>query len=570
MYNDLCLPVEIAGLTFKNPFYVSSGPTARTVNQLIAIEKAGWSAASLKLSIDPKPYINRYPRYAVFKQYDALAFTAEKRLTFDEGRQLMCDGKRETRELLLMANIAYAGEDGLEGWVRMAKGFEDAGADIIELNMCCPNMSFNVQATAGDAGASRQKSGASIGKDADIVAEVTAAVKKAVKIPVFVKLTPEGGEIGNVAKTAHLAGADAVSGTGNRLGMPPIDLERPESSAYHLQKEISMGCFSGGWLKPLAQRDTYEMRKICGPDVPILATGGIRTAGDALEMAMCGADMVGICTETLMSGYNFIGGVIRETKQWLDARGYGSFRDVRDRVVPSVKSAPELTIYQGYAECKNPLLIAPCKAACPQSLPIQAVLKYAADGDWNEAFKYAEGSALCADCAAPCQKACVKGRATSALSIRAIMLYLLEKAAESVPSVSLMSTPTQSLWPEPVLKPYSGSRNLQSLRPPSQPSVSRARDVLSSRHIDFAERVYKAPANDCDVAAEAARCLKCGCGAGCGVCAEICPEFAIRAGASGEIVIDASDCTACGMCMYQCPNNNVGMVNTTVGRNTNG
>ena len=419
MTDDLYLPVKIAGLTFKNPYYVSSGPTARTVRQLKAIEKAGWAAASLKLSIDPKPYINHNPRYAILKQYNALAFTAEKRLTFDEGMRLMSDAKREVREILLMANMAYAGDGGPAGWARMAMGFEGVGADAIELNLCCPNMSFNIEATTGgigvnpqcsgvntgnDAGADQQRSGASIGRDAGIVADITAAVKKAVKIPVFVKLTPEGGDIGNVAKAAFLAGADAVSGTGNRLGMPPINLEDPGAAAYHLQKEISLGCFCGGWLKPLAQRDTYEIRKACGPSVPILATGGIRTAWDALEMAMCGADMVGVCTETLLSGYNYINSVVHETKQWLNSHGYKSFSDIRDMVAATVKAAPELTLYQGYAACR--------RADCPLS-------------------------------------------------------------------------------------------------------------------------------------------------ADCGLCAEICPESAIVIDGSGEVVIDRESCSACGICMYQCPNTNI-------------
>ena len=92
--DDIVLPVSIGGLTFRNPFYVASGPTARSLKQLKRIEETGWAAASIKLSIDPEPYINLKPRYGYFKNYNALGFTAEKRLTFEEGLKLISDAKK--------------------------------------------------------------------------------------------------------------------------------------------------------------------------------------------------------------------------------------------------------------------------------------------------------------------------------------------------------------------------------------------------------------------------------------------------------------------------------------------
>ncbi len=74
---ELYLPVEVGGIKFKNPFYVASGPTTKSVRQLRRIEQTGWAGASIKLTIDPAPYINRVPRYAVFADRNALCFTAE-------------------------------------------------------------------------------------------------------------------------------------------------------------------------------------------------------------------------------------------------------------------------------------------------------------------------------------------------------------------------------------------------------------------------------------------------------------------------------------------------------------
>ena len=532
------LPVKVAGITFKNPFYVASGPTTRTVHQLIAIEKAGWAAASIKLCIDPAPYINRYPRYALFPKYDALGFTAEKRLRYDEALALIEEGKKSTRDLILMANITYSGDRGLDGWADMALGFESAGADIIELNMCCPNMSFNVQTTAGDKDAIEQKTGASLGTEADAVSAVVRAVKAKIKIPLFVKLTPEGGNIGNVARAVYLAGADAVGGTANRLGMPPIDIENPGKSIFHLQDEVGMACMCGAWLKPLAQRDTFEMRKICGPEMPITATGGIRTAQDALEMAMCGADLFGICTETLLRGYNFIGDVITDTKDWLNNHRYADIRDVRDRLVPQIKTAVEMTLYRGYARVVKPDLIAPCMAACPKSVEIQAVLKRIAENNWEQAAELAAGGEHCEQCNAPCETVCVRRRADSAVSIRDVLLFLRDKA---------------------------GKTGLQiPCRPDGKPekrNIAKPLEVLASR-MPQGLGVPKSPVTSENVHQAALRCLRCGCGEGCGICAELCCEFAVSFDDANQITVDENRCVACGMCFNRCPNKNIHMVNT--------
>jgi len=533
MSDRLILPVEVAGIAFKNPFFVASGPTTRTVEQLVAIERAGWAAASLKLSVEPAPYISRYPRYALLPEYNALGFTAEKRLTYDQGRRLMEAGKKSVKDLILLANITYSGDLGVDGWVEMALGFEASGADLIELNMCCPNMSFNVQTTAGDKEAIAQNTGASMGQSGEAVAEVVRAIKAKLQIPLVVKLTPEGGGIGRVAHAAYLAGADAVSGTANRLGMPPIDLENPGCSTIHLQDEVGMACMCGAWLKPLAQRDTFEMRRICGPDMPIFATGGIRTAEDALQMAMCGGDLIGICTETLISGYNFIGDVIADTKAWLHAHGHTSLRDIRDQMIPAVKSAPELTLYRGYAEVAKPDLIASCMAVCPKSVEIQAVLRRVAEGDMTRAMELAAGSEHCMDCPAPCETACVRGRADKAVSIRSIMLELRAHADQA--GMEIAMRPDGRLVGRPVVK---------------------AADVLAGRQVDGLGVAADG------LQAAALRCLRCGCGEGCGVCADLCCEFAIGYDEANQISIDPKRCVACGICYNRCPDRNIRIFNT--------
>jgi NADPH-dependent glutamate synthase beta subunit-like oxidoreductase/dihydroorotate dehydrogenase len=431
MSTDLYLPVTIAGLTFKNPFYVASGPTTKLVKQLKRIEETGWAAASIKLTIDPAPYINRVPRYAVFEDRNALCFTAEKRLKFSEGLKLVEDAKKVLSDLIVMANITYAGDAGTEGWVNMARKFEETGADVIELNMCCPNMSYNVELSSGDENCCSVHTGASLGQHGDAVAEIVREIKKVVKIPLFVKLTPEGGRIAQVAKDLYAAGADAVGGTANRLGIPPIDLDNPGKAAYHLQDEISMSCHAGAWLKPLALRDTYEIRKVNGPEPRIMAAGGVRGWRDAAEMIFCGADLVGICSETLISGYDIVKPMAAGLKQYMEEHGYENLRGMRDTVVPLVKSAPDLTLYTGYARIEQPNLAAPCKAACPHHVPAQAYVRMVAKRDFRAAYDLvaAKGplQSVCGwVCSRPCEEECTRGETGTPVPIRAIKRFVLE------------------------------------------------------------------------------------------------------------------------------------------------
>jgi dihydroorotate dehydrogenase len=338
---------EVAGLKFRNPFMVASGPATKHIMQLVEAERYGWGGASLKLAIEPAPYINLDPRYRWWKQEKYLAFSAEKRLSLDEALRLTEKGRKQTRELIILANIAYTGDKGMDGWLDMARRFVEAGAHGLELNMCCPNMSFNLK-VSGEQEHTAQ-SGASLGQNAEIVGTATRIISDAVDVPVFVKLTPEGGRIGEVAQACFENGASVVGTTANRLAIPEFDIHNPQRGPFRFQIEPSVACFSGGWVKPLALRDVFEIRKKVGPVSCILGTGGVRNYIDAVQMMMCGADMIGICTEVMLHGFGFLPGLLRNIEKFMDRHGYNSYRNFRDLTVEAITPADKLTLKEAYA-----------------------------------------------------------------------------------------------------------------------------------------------------------------------------------------------------------------------------
>ncbi|MDD5678956.1 MAG: tRNA-dihydrouridine synthase [Kiritimatiellae bacterium] len=229
----------------------------------------------------------------------------------------------------------------------MAKQAEASGAHAIELNMCCHNMSFNVAMTES---ARTEQIGASMGQNATAVSMIVEAVKQAVNIPVFVKITPEGGRIADVAKACYDKGADCVCSVANRLAIADFDIEQIDQGPYRLQDEPTLACFSGPWIKPLALRDVFEIRRKAGPHPFIQGTGGIASYQDAVQMIMCGADLIGVCTETMLKGFEFLPRWLKGLGDFMDRHGYRNYRDFRDLAVGKITSADKLTLHGGYAE----------------------------------------------------------------------------------------------------------------------------------------------------------------------------------------------------------------------------
>jgi dihydroorotate dehydrogenase/Pyruvate/2-oxoacid:ferredoxin oxidoreductase delta subunit len=340
------LSVRMGDVTFKNPFIVGAGPTAKTVDQIKAAEDSGWAGVSFKLAIDPFPYINWPPRYRWLRREKIHIFTAETRLKTDQALKLLEEARKGTSDIVLIPTITYDGKDQ-EGWVRMAKRFEDAGAHAVELNMCCPNMSFNVQTTGGE---SEEATGASLGSDLVALPKVVKLITQAIGVPIIVKLTPEGGLIAQAAEASLSAGAAAVGSTANRLGIPDIDIRDPVGTIYRLQENITLGCISGPWLRPLGMRDTYEMRFHLGEKPFIIGSGGVRDLQSAVQQIMVGADAVWICTETMLRGFDWLPKLLEELQSYMAEMGYGSIGDFRDLLLKNIKTSQELTVHEGYAE----------------------------------------------------------------------------------------------------------------------------------------------------------------------------------------------------------------------------
>ena len=150
----------------------------------------------------------------------------------------------------------------------------------LEVNISCPNV---------------HGGGMSFGTDPRSAAEVTAAVKKVVKKPVIIKLSPNVTDIAAIAKACEDAGADGISLINTLLAMR-IDLKTRKP----LLKNTTGG-LSGPAIFPVAVRMVYQVAKAV--NLPIVGMGGVSSAEDVIEMMLAGATAVEIGAENLVDPY---------------------------------------------------------------------------------------------------------------------------------------------------------------------------------------------------------------------------------------------------------------------------
>lgn len=162
----------------------------------------------------------------------------------------------------------------LDEYVEVCKVLSDhEGVAGIELNISCPNI---------------KEGGIQFGCSLPGTHDVVSAVRKATRLPIMPKLTPNVTDVASFARAAEEAGADAISLVNTFLAMA-IDVETRKPKLTNV-----MGGLSGPAIRPIAVRMTYECRQAVR--IPIVGMGGIATAEDVIEFMLAGANAVQIGT----------------------------------------------------------------------------------------------------------------------------------------------------------------------------------------------------------------------------------------------------------------------------------
>jgi dihydroorotate dehydrogenase (NAD+) catalytic subunit len=256
------LSLALTGLNLKNPLMLAAGIMGTTGDSLKRAAQAGAGAVVTKsIGTEPRSGHSNPSMVEVDCGYlNAMGLPNPSYKNF----QNEIDRAREGEVPVIASIFGGCSPDFSE----IAKFLD---ADAFELNVSCPHA---------------HGYGAEIGTDPALVEDITHAVKIAVNVPVWVKLTPNVTDIKSIGLAAQHGGADAVVAINTVRGMA-IDVE----SGYPILGN-KFGGLSGRAIKPVTVKCVYDLYEVL--DIPVIGVGGISDWKDAVEIIMAGAKAVQI------------------------------------------------------------------------------------------------------------------------------------------------------------------------------------------------------------------------------------------------------------------------------------
>ncbi len=300
------LETKFLGLKITNPLILASGILGTTGASLANVARSGAGAVTTKTIFlrprkgHPNPTVLHLGGGNCINAVGLPAGGIETGL--DE-----IDAFQQSSDTPLIASI---GAERLADWAKIAKVISEEGMpDALEADISCPNV---------------EKSMANIAFDPRKTTQVVRRIRKATKLPLIIKLSPNAPNIVEVAKAAERAGADALN-CGNSVG-PGMVIDIEARSPILANK---VGGLSGPMIHAIAVRCVWQVSQAV--KIPVIGTGGVATGRDALEMILAGASVVGIGSAVAHRGVSVFAKVATEMEQWLKKEKVKSWRELRGK-----------------------------------------------------------------------------------------------------------------------------------------------------------------------------------------------------------------------------------------------
>ncbi len=299
------LTCSIAGVNLRNPFVLASGILG---NEAALLERCGLAgaAAVTSKSCGPSPR-GGHPNPTVIDWGPGLLNAVGLPNPGAHAQAEMLRNARARLRPLDSALVASIFADTVANFAEVADIICEAGPDLLELNVSCPNVGHEF--------------GRPFAASASDAAAVTEAVKRVATCPIVVKLAPNVPNIGEIARAVRDAGADAICAVNTMPGMA-IDVY----SGRPILANRSGGV-SGPPLKAIAVRAVYEITQAV--DLPVIGTGGVMCGLDAAEMIMAGATAVGLGSAVYYRGTEVFGQIEAELREFMLEQGYRNLGEMR-------------------------------------------------------------------------------------------------------------------------------------------------------------------------------------------------------------------------------------------------
>ncbi len=301
------------GIKLKNPLIVGASPLTADPEKLQKLNHAGAivikSLFEEQIQLEEMEMMNAMEEYANRNAEMTSLFPALKHAGAKE-HLLKLKMAKQNIDIPVIASINAINQDT---WADYAKQIEDTGVDAIELNYYITPRSLEM---AGSEMIQKR-------------VETLERVKKSVKIPIAVKLSPYYTNPLSVVNTMDQKGANGFV-LFNRLFQPDIDIEKEE-----LKQSIVL---SNSHDLRIALRFTGLIYGNIKAD--IATAGGVLTGEDAIKSILAGASAFQVVSSLLRNGPNFIKTILDDLSKWMDKKGYANIDDFKGKLSRNKLSDP--------------------------------------------------------------------------------------------------------------------------------------------------------------------------------------------------------------------------------------
>jgi dihydroorotate dehydrogenase (fumarate) len=315
------LSTTYLGLNLKNPLVASASPLSQKVETAKKLEEAG-IAAIVMYSLFEEQIIHESLELDHFLFYGSESSAEINSFYPQSGTYtLKAEAYIETLKKVKQAvNVPVIGSlNGVStgGWIKYARSIEDAGADALELNLYF--LPTNPALTAIQI--------------EDNYITLVQNVRKSIKIPLAVKLSPFFTSIPNIAKRLVEAGANGLV-LFNRFYQPDLDLEAMEVTPNLVLSTSNDLRLPLRWIAILSDKINTDLA----------LTSGIHTAEDVVKASMAGSSVAMITSELLENGIDRVRILLAELENWMTAHGYESIKQMKGSL--SQKSVKEPAAFE--------------------------------------------------------------------------------------------------------------------------------------------------------------------------------------------------------------------------------
>jgi dihydroorotate dehydrogenase (fumarate) len=315
------LSTTYLGLKLRTPLVPAASPLSEEIDNIKRMEDAGASAVVLYSLFEEQLRRDRVElaealEHGTFSTPEALTYFPEPE-EFHLGPEEYLKHISRAKAAVDIPIIASLNGSSPGGWTHYAKAIQLAGADALELNIYYIPTDMDLSSAEVE----------------QAYIDILKAVKRAVNIPVAVKLSPFFTNFAYMARRLEQAGADGLV-LFNRFYQPDIDLE-----ALEVKPSILLST-------PMAMRVPLRWLALLYGKLPIslAATSGIHRATDALKMLMAGADVTMLCSTLIRHGVSQIGVIERDLMAWMEEHEYTSVTQLKGSL--SQKNCPEPSAFE--------------------------------------------------------------------------------------------------------------------------------------------------------------------------------------------------------------------------------